>query len=113
MDDKLSFKQYLDSKEKLREAVTKTPQRVATYSVRKYCKLIIGESKDDKSQVTLKPNQKIIVDWLYEDIDNPTPVCLKFAGLKNINADDEHATYWQGVKLLKWLARNAREETNS
>lgn len=110
MEVKLSFKEYLASKEKLREAVSKTPQRVATYSVRKYCKLIIGESKEEKSQITLKPNQKITIDWLYEDIDNPTPVSLKFGGVKNVADEDMFNTYWQGAKLLKWLARNAREE---
>lgn len=113
MDFKLSFKEYLASKEKLREAVSKTPQRVATYSVRKYCKLVIGESKEEKSQITLKPNHKITVDWLYEDVDNPTPVSLKFSGLKDVAEEDSFNTYWQGVKLQKWLARNAREETNT
>lgn len=112
MDYNLTFKEYLDSKEKLREAVTKTPQRVASYTVRKYCKLVIGESKEEKSQMALKPNQKITVDWLYEDVDNPTPVSLKFDGPKDVDAEQAHQTYWQGSKLLKWLNRNAREETN-
>jgi len=107
---KLSFKEYLDSKQKLREAIEKTPRRTGQYSVRKYCKLIIGESKEDKSQITLKPNQKISVDWLYEDIDNPTPVGIKFDGIDDIDNSQSFETYWQGKKLLKWLARNAREE---
>lgn len=112
MDYNLTFKEYLDSKEKLREAVTKTPKRVASYTVRKYCKLIIGESKEEKSQMALKPNQKITIDWLYEDVDNPTPVSLKFDGPKDVDAEQAHQTYWQGSKLLKWLNRNAREEAN-
>lgn len=112
MDFNLTFKQYLDSKEKLREAVAKTPRRVASYNVRKYCKLIVGESKEEKSQVVLKPNQKITVDWLYEDIDNPTPVSIKFNGPKDIESDQQYETYWQGSKLLKWLVRNTREETH-
>lgn len=112
MEFNLTFKQYLDSKEKLREAVTKTPQRVASYIVRKYCKLIVGESKTQKSQIALKPNQKITIDWLYENVDNPTPVSLKFNGPKDIDAEQMYDTYWQGAKLLKWLARNTREETN-
>lgn len=113
MEFNLTFKQYLDSKEKLREAVTKTPQRVASYTVRKYCKLIVGESKEEKSNIALKPNQKITVDWLYENVDNPTPVSLKFNGPKDIDVEQTFETYWQGSKLLKWLARNAREETNN
>lgn len=109
---KLSFKEYLDSKQKLREAIEKTPRREAVYNVRKYCKLIIGESKEEKSQITLKPNQKISVDWLYENLDNPTPVSIKFAGIEDVDNSQPFETYWQGNKLLKWLARNTNEETN-
>jgi hypothetical protein len=110
MTIKLTFKEYLDSKEKLREAVSKTPQRTATYNVRKYCKLIVGESKDSKDQVALKPTHRIVVDWLYEDIDNPTIVSITFEGVKEILPDDEFNTYWDGVKLMKWLNRNTTEE---
>ncbi len=108
---KLSFKEYLDSKEKLREAVLKTPQRTASYNVRKYCKLIVGESKDSKEQVALKPKQKIIIEWLYTDVDNPTIVNMTFEGVKEIEAEEEYQTYWNGTKLLKWLNRNTTEET--
>jgi hypothetical protein len=107
---KLTFKDYLDSKEKLREAVTKTPQRTATYNVRKYCKLIVGESKDAKTQVALKPNQKICIEWLYTDVDNPTIVSMTFEGVKEVDADEQFETYWEGIKLIKWLNRNATEE---
>jgi hypothetical protein len=113
METKLTFKEYLDSKQKLREAVEKTPQRNVTYSVRKYCKLIVGENKNDKSHVTLKPNQKIEVEWLYEDIDNPTPISMNFLGVKDLDESQQFNTYWQGIKLLKWLARNTREENAS
>jgi len=113
MDYNLTFKEYLASKEKLREAIAKTPQRVATYSVRKYCKLILGETKEEKSQITLKPSQKITVEWLYESIDNPTPVKLNLTDVKDVDPEQNYETYWQGQKLMKWLARNAREETNT
>lgn len=109
----LTFKDYLDSKEKLREAVTKTPQRSAIYNVRKYCKLIVGESKEDKSQVALKPNQKICVEWLYTDVDNPTVVSMTFEGVKEIEAEQQYETYWDGTKLMKWLNHNATEEQSS
>jgi hypothetical protein len=110
MTIKLTFKDYLDSKEKLREAVEKTPQRTAIYNVRKYCKLIVGESKSSKSHVTLKPNQKICVEWMYTDIDNPTIVSLTFEGLDDINQDDQFETYWNGYKLLRWLNCNTTED---
>lgn len=107
---KLTFIEYLDSKEKLREAVLKTPQRTVTYTVRKYCKLIVGESKETKSQVALKPNQKICVEWLYTDVDNPSIVSMKFEGVKEIETEQQYETFWDGAKLIKWLNRNATEE---
>lgn len=106
---KLTFMQYLDSKQKLREAVTKTPQRIATYEVRKYCKLAIGENKDEKQLIALKPNHKITVKYLYENIDNPTVVAMTFEGVKDVDIDQEFETFWDGAKLLKWLSRNTHE----
>lgn len=108
---KLSFKEYLDSKEKLREAVAKVPQRTASYNVRKYCKLIVGESKDAKDQIALKPKQSIIVEWLYTDLDDPTIVSMTFEGVKEVDTAEEFITYWSGAKLLKWLNRNTTEQT--
>lgn len=110
-DRKLTFKEYLDSKEQLREAVSKTPRRNAEYTVRKYCKLVIGESKDEKDYVPLKPKHKVFVDWLYEDVDNPTILGIRFEGVRTVDSDGEFQTFWSGDKLLKWLVRNTREET--
>lgn len=107
----LTFKQYLDSKAKLREAVKNTPQRTAEYVVRKYSKLAVGESKESKLYIPVKPKHKIIVEWLYDDVDNPTPVSLRFEGIDNVDSEHEHLTFWSGSKLVKWLYRNAREET--
>ena len=41
--EKLTFKQYLESKSKLREAIKQTPVHKAEYVMRKYCKLPVGE----------------------------------------------------------------------
>lgn len=110
MTDKLSFKEYLDnSKNKLREALNKTPQRTAEYAVRKYCKLVIGESKENKRYIPLKPKQKIFVEWLYDDFNNPTIKGIQFEGVKNIDPQQQHGTLWEGQKLQDWLSRNARE----
>lgn len=106
--DPLTFKQYLDSKEKLREALKNTPQRTVEYSVKKYCKIPVGESKEDRLYISLKPKHKIVVEWLYADIDNPTAVNLTFEGSED--KTEKYNTFWQGNKLLKWLQRNAKEE---
>jgi hypothetical protein len=110
MGKKLTFKQYLDSKEKLREAVNRTPKRTAEYTVRKYCKLVVGESKEEKEYVNLKPKHKIFVEWLYENTDNPTILSIKFDGVKDVPTNEERKSLWQGERLLKWLLRNTREE---
>ena len=107
----LTFKEWLNTKDQLLEAVKRTPKRTAEYVVRKYCKLPVGESKEVREYIPLKPKQVITVDWLYEDIDNPTPMGLRFQNVKNVEDTDQYATFWEGQKLLKWLLRNAREES--
>lgn len=110
MGKKLTFKEYLESKEKLREAIQNTPQRVAKYHVRKYCKLVVGESKDVKEYISLKPKQTLLVEWLYNDIDDPTIINIKMEGVRDIDPEDEYETFWSGERLQKWLLRNTREE---
>ena len=110
MSDKLTFKEYVASKERLREAVKNTPQQEVKYTVRKYCKLVVGESKENKEQINLKPEQTITVKWLYDDFTNPTPQSIVFEGVKAIDSDKVFNTTWQGFRLERWLMRNAREE---
>lgn len=100
--EKLTFAQYLESKEQLLEAVKETPVQQVSYVVRKYCKIPLGESKDSKEYVSLKPKQTVVVKWLYEDIENPTPMSVA-------HDEVEYDTFWSGEKLDKWLSRNARE----
>lgn len=108
MAHNLTFKEYLESKERLREAIKKTPQQISQYTVKKYCKLVVGESKNEKEQINLKPNQIITVEWLYNDIDNPVPLRIMFEGVcSNIDAA-EYKSYWQPQKLQRWLSKNTR-----
>ncbi len=110
MSDNLSFKEYLRSKQQLREAIHDTPQQTKEYLVTKYCKLVVGESKDDKEQINLKPNHKIIVEWLYEDMDSPTAVNITFEGVCSEVDSDNHSSYWQPYKLQRWLLRNTEQK---
>ena len=109
----LTFKEYLESKERLSEAVENTPKQTTTYDVTKYCRLVVGESKDDKTTISLKPKNRIIVEWEYLSIDNPTPLSIKFDGAKDVDPFNDHTTFWQGKKLQTWLWRNTREENNA
>lgn len=102
--ERLSFKQYLDSKEQLLKAIENTPVTRLEYEIRKYCTLVVGESVDDQQIISLRPKNKIIIEWSYVNPSNPTPVNIEFDGIDL----DESSTPWSGVKLQKWLMRHAR-----
>ena len=106
---KLTFKDYLASKEKLREAIAQTPIHKATYSLRKYCKFPVGESKEEKQFISLKPKHEVIVEWLYNDVDNPTAVSLTFENVDGVDGEEKFKAFWSDARLRKWLDRNTRE----
>lgn len=110
--EKLSFKQYIDSKEKLREAIKNTPTQQTEYVVKKYCKLVVGETKEERQYISLKPRQTIIVEWLYENIKLPTPASISFKNNTDLSLDDQYQTFWSAFKLRKWLLRNTQEKPN-
>lgn len=105
----MTFRDYLDSKERLRQAIQETPIASTKYTVKKYCKIRVGESRDERQEVALKPKQSIIVEWRYDDINTPEPVSVI---LESINPDEEMSVYWTGEKLKSWLSKNAFEELN-
>lgn len=107
--ENLTFKQYLESKEKLREAVGGTPTSVIEYEVRKYCTFMVGETIDEKKCVGLKPKQRIIIEWRYDSIDTPTANSIKFRGPKDIEEHEDHCSFWSTKKLQNWLVRHTIE----
>ena len=108
--EKLTFKQYLDSKDQLLKAIENTPVSIVEYEVSKYCSLTLGESEDSKMVINLKPKQKVILEWHYITIANPTPEYVRLVGLKETDEDEKHDVYWTGSKLTKWLSRHTRRE---
>lgn len=106
---KLTFVQYLHSKDQLRSAAGNIPQQTVEYVVQKYCKVPVGESKEDREHISLKPTQRVLVDWLYEDPENPTPLNIKFDGPESILPDEERTASWNGQRLLKWLTNNTKQ----
>lgn len=106
---KLTFKEYLASKEKLREAIENTPVRKARYSLRKYCKFPVGESKEEKTFISLKPKHELVVEWLYNDVDNPSVVSLTFENVNGVDPDEEFVAFWSDERFQKWLLKNTRE----
>ena len=103
---KLTFKEYIESKEKLRRAIQETPVASTYYVVKKYCKIRIGESREYRSEVALKPKQTIIVEWRYDDINNPNPISITLDDI----SQEEKPIYWSGQKLKNWLSKNTIEE---
>ena len=111
--EKLTFKQYLDSEEKLKKAIENTPTTVIEYEVYKYCTLTVGETEDEKIAISMRPKNKILVEWRYDNITAPTPTFIQFDGAKDIESDEKYSTFWSGAKLQKWLSRHAKEGMNN
>lgn len=110
--EKLTFKQYLASKEQLREAIKRTPIQSIEYIIKRYCKLTIGESKDARDHVSLKPKQKIIVEWRYDNIKEiPTPMNVTFVGVGTVMEGQEYKVLWNGERLQNWLTKNTTERS--
>lgn len=107
----LTFKQYLESKEQLLKAIENTPITILEYNVRKYCSICIGESEEEKRLISLKPKNKIVVEWDYSDFLNPTPTSIRITGPNNMLNDEPVSTFWSGYKLNKWLLRNTNQGT--
>lgn len=108
-----TFKQYLDSKEQLLKAIENTPVAVVEYEVKKYCSLAVGETEEEKTLIGLKPKNKVIVEWRYDNIQDPTPETVRLAGPKDIDEHEKFATFWSGSKLRKWLTRHAKQGENN
>lgn len=104
--EKLTFKQYMESKAKLLEAIKETPVATSCYVVKRYCKVRVGETKEDRQEVALKPNNRILVEWRYDDIENPEPESITF----DDESPEEFPVYWSGAKLSDWLSKNAVED---
>lgn len=107
--EKLTFKQYLDSKDQLLKAIENTPVSTAIYEVKKYCSLPLGEADDDKSLIGLRPKQTLVVEWHHISVENPTPNSIRVVGAKDIDENTIYDTEWSGSKLKKWLARHTSQ----
>jgi hypothetical protein len=104
--NRITFKQYLDSKDQLRKAIEKTPIAVVEYEIKNYCTLTVGETDDNKASIDLKPKNRIFVEWRYDDIENPTPLSIRTVGPTQLT--ESHSTFWSSTKLKKWLCRHTK-----
>ena len=108
---KLTFKQYLESKNQLIEAVQHIPRSILKYRVKKYCTMAIGECEEEKTILPLKPNQFLEVEWIYENENQPSRGIIKFHSDKF--SEEEVITFWDDKKLSKWLHRYTTKINNA
>lgn len=103
---KITFKEYLESKEELKCALGNLPVESKTYTILKYCKLPVGKSRDTFEHITLKPKQQIIVECRYDGGDTPTVIGITFKRLDITTSDKEHNVLLSASRLTSWLKRN-------
>lgn len=113
MITKQTFSQYIqESKRQLQNAIANTPVTVIEYEVRKYCSLPLGENVVEHQTVSLKPKQRIVVQWKYENAIVPTLDFVKIAGTDVIDETEEQFVSLSSQKFKKWLERNTTEGIN-
>lgn len=105
MQKKLTFKEYYESKERLKEASQSVPKTIVEYTVKKYCKLPILTEKNDKGYLSLKPKDGIKILWEFNDIKKPAIRAVIF----------ESQTYtpsWNNEKMKNWITATIMEKGN-
>lgn len=103
---KLTFKEYLkQSKDQLVEAAASTPSMEITYDINSYCKIPLEELYD-RPFIALKPKHKVVVRWLYEDLNNPTVLGVKFIGVEGIDSSTSYQVSWKSEKVQTWIVKN-------
>ncbi len=102
----LTFKQYLESREQLLNAVNNTPITVVEYEICKYCSIPVVEG--DSDTISLRPKNKILIEWRYDDVYNPTPTSVQFRGVKGIEEGEQYLLNIPRIKLQKFLDRHTK-----
>lgn len=101
MAEKISFTQYVESLEILKQSLQRLPIYKNLYIITTYCKLSVGKNLDNKEVIQLKPNTEIIIDW---QITNDKELqCLRIC----IN-NKKYKLYWKANKMDKWLSKNTK-----
>lgn len=98
--NKLSFKEYYESKLELKQQNESTVIFKTTHDIGKYCKVpfMISESK---VYVSLKPRDSMVVEWKRTSNDI---VPLSF----NINGV-EYLPSWNSSKMKTWVQQTATQ----
>lgn len=108
--DKLSFKQYINtSKCQLLSAINNIPVVKNHYKMNKYCTLVL-EQEEELTQVSLKPTHNLLIEWRYDNPDNPSIVSICVDNHDIIDNQDKYNTPLTTEKMKKWLLRNTTKK---
>jgi hypothetical protein len=101
--NKLSFKEYYESKDRLLQASKDVPRVITEYIVKKYCKVpIVAEST--KEYISLKPKDVIKILWEFHDLNSLPLAKTVYFG------DAKHTPAWSSDKLKRWAMSHALEK---
>ena len=101
---KISFKQYYESKQKLKAAGEDCPKYFKEYTINKYLKLPLLEEVDSEEKVylALKPKDKLQIFWEVSDLVNPIPRYVRIIS-EEVLDDKKYYFSWTLPKINKWL----------
>jgi hypothetical protein len=104
---RITFREYFESIQVLKNAVNAVPKKTSNYSLTKYCKLPILEADTNKNYISLKPKDVLEITWEYHNPDSPTPTSIKI-----ISENQEKTTIypaWSHAKFFKWVNNSTNE----
>lgn len=106
---KLSFKEYLESKDKLLKSLENEPHYSSTYSITRYCRLSI-ERDSKKELINLKPGHKLIIEWHRKSEELlPEAMNILFENVRGLEPLKKYKSLNHKPSLIKWLSRNSFE----
>lgn len=109
--NKLSFKEYYDSKQKLKMAGDNYPRYYTLYEVNKYCKIPLSKDcdEDEREYIPLKPKDKIKVLWEMLDMDKPVPKYIAVVD-EELEEEKKYRFTWNLTKINKWLSSTTHKK---
>ena len=111
---KISFKQYYESKQKLKAAGEDCPRYIKEYTMNRYCKLPLLEEigSEEKVYLPLKPKDRLQIYWEVTDLINPIPRYVRVIG-EDVLDDKKYYFSWTLLKINKWLDLSTFSPQNS
>lgn len=111
---KLTFREYVESKTRLKEAAENTPIELKQYQMIKYCKLPIRSTmfETEKWEISLKPKHVLNVEWMQIN-ENHVIKSIQISNHTAISEDKNLFPFWNHDKMNKWLESNTQQNTPS